>query len=116
VSILVKSQPLQTSLDLVTNNTAIASIANLDAFLQANNITDWTFDIEANTNYLLPVGLDTNLNRLQNIKSNPITEAINNDMVLQAQTVFESLNNLWILSDGFWNALRTWKADGIWNA
>jgi hypothetical protein len=116
VSVLVKSQPLQTSLDLVTNNTAIASIANLDAFLQANKITDWTFDIDANTNYLFPDGLDTNLNRLQNIKSNPITEAINNDMVLQAQTVFESLNNLWILSDGFWNAKRTWKANGIWNA
>lgn len=114
MSVLVNSKPLQTSLDLVTNNTAIASIANLDAFLQANNITDWTFDIDANTNYLLPDGLDTNLNSLQNIKSNPITEAINDDMVLQAQTYFNILDDIWILSTSFWNDTAVWKDSKFW--
>jgi len=114
MSVLVQSKALQTSLDLVTNNTGVATMSNLDLFLKANSVTDLTYDIETNTNYVLPSGLEINTNRLQSIKGNYITECIDKEMVLQCSEFFTTLDSIWILSTGFWNDNATWKDDQFW--
>jgi len=114
MSVLVKPLPLQTALDVVTNNTGVASMSNLDLFLQSNGIDNWTENIKSGTNYTLPSTLDVNTNRLQSIKGNVITEAINAQMSEDANFYFLELDSVWILSTGFWNDTAVWKDNKYW--
>jgi hypothetical protein len=114
MSILVTIQPNQTALDVVTNNTGLASVSNLDAFLQANNLTDWTADLIAGAKYILPDGLDIDKNKLKNIQANNVCEAITADEITKAQTFFDTLNDTWVLTGGVWNGNYLWKKTGIW--
>ena len=114
MSVLIQSKPLQTALDLVTNNSGVSSMSNLDLLLKANSLKDWTYDIESGTNYILPDGLEINKNRLQSIKGNFITEAIDKELVLQCSEFFTTLSDIWILSTGYWNDNAVWKDDKFW--
>jgi hypothetical protein len=114
VPILVTAQPLDTSLDLITNNSAVCSVANWDLFLQANNFEDWTKELTAGQLYTIPDDLEVNINNLADIQANPVSLPFTSQNYSDAQTIFTTLNDLWILSDGTWNEINTWKAQGIW--
>jgi hypothetical protein len=112
--VLVTANAFDNSLDLVTNNSGIASVANLDLFLQANGIEDWTADLVSGAIYSIPDTLETNINRLNEIKANVVCSPFDKKNFDDAEAFFNALNDNWILTGGTWHGQYTWKANGIW--
>ena len=105
-------RPGESIWDVVVN--ATGTLAGLDAVLDANGFDDWTPDLVAGSQVTIPDAAATDINALQQLQVYKICNTSVNDIAAQIITIFETLNNYWILTTGFWNDDALWIDADFW--
>lgn len=98
--------------DIVIN--ATGTLANLDLVLQANGFTTWTPGLNGGELIKIPATVTKDPNALRQFENYPIANFSVNNIDAQIMAIFETLNDNWILSTGFWNDLSVWKDSKTW--
>jgi phage tail protein X len=98
--------------DVCFNSTG--TLANLDIILTANSFTDWTPDLQAGQQILIPDSVTIDANALRQLQQYPVcnNSVSNIDELLSA--VFDILNDNWILATGNWNDDAVWIDEKTW--
>lgn len=98
--------------DAVIN--ATGTLANLDLVLNANGFTEWVPTLIAGQVLKIPTTVTNDLNALRQFVDYPVSNNSVNNIDAQILTIFETLNDGWILSTSFWNDLSVWKDIKTW--
>lgn len=98
--------------DAVIN--ATGTLANLDLVLNANGFTEWVPTLIAGQVLKIPSTITKDLNAFRQFVDYPISNNSVNNIDAQIIAIFETINDAWILSTGFWNDLSVWKDIKTW--
>lgn len=92
--------------DVVANSTG--NMANWDIILQANDFTDWTPDLLAGQQIIIPDNAVLDTNTIRKLQSYPLSNSTIAGYLALLLVVWDILTNRWILRNGVWDD------DGIW--
>lgn len=98
--------------DVVMN--ATGSLNNLDAILTANDFTTWTPDLLAGQSILIPDTVVIDQNTKRQLSIYPASNVSVNDVYGQIDGLINQLNDLWILTTGFWQDQNLWIDQKTW--
>lgn len=98
--------------DVVIN--ATGTLANLDQVLEDNGFLDWTPDLLPGQAIVISDAVTIDANAFRQLQTYPICNTSTQDIDDQIETIFDELDDDWILSTGRWNGNAVWKADGLW--
>lgn len=108
-----------TILDVVENATGARigpnGIDNWDVIVTTNGFDSWTPDLVAGQLVAIPDDLvDPDPNILRQLKTYPVCNNLDEDVLDQLVTIISILDNNWILTTGFWNDRAVWIDTKTW--
>ena len=110
----------ETITDVVVNSCGCLNgpngIDNWDAILTANQFEDWTPQLVAGQQIIIPDGIDPDQNAIFQLATYPVCNASVSDVFDQIDDILASINGDWILSDGTWSGTKLWTATGVWKS
>jgi hypothetical protein len=97
--------------DVVLN--ATGSLINLDAVLTANNFTNWTLNLFAGQQIIIPNGVTIDYNVTKQLAEYEAVNNLTSGILNEINDVFNTIP-LWILQTGEWNINGLWTLNGLW--
>lgn len=111
-------QPGESIWDVTLNATgslhAAASLDNLDAVLEANDMEDWVPDIFPGQVIAIPDTAVPDLNALRSLQAEPLCNNSVSDILEKIIVTFDLFTSNWILTTGFWNDSAIWIDTKTW--
>lgn len=102
----------ETIRDVVINSTG--SMKNWDAICQANGFLTWTPTLVAGQSVIIPDSVSIDTNTQENRSSYPANNGTVPGYLQILQTVWDIINNRWILRTGFWDNSGIWINSDVW--
>ena len=98
--------------DAVIN--ATGTLANLNLVLDANGFEDWTPILVSGQALIIPDTVTNDPNAFRQFEQYPVSNTSVNNIDDQIISIFELINDYWILTTGYWNDLAIWKDEKTW--
>jgi hypothetical protein len=98
--------------DVVINSTG--TLANLDLVLGINGLTDWTPELFAGQEIIIPDSSVVDQNALFQFLDYPVCNNSVDDIDTQVQDLEDVFTNNWILATDFWNDQGIWIDTAVW--
>lgn len=102
----------ETIRDAVINGSG--SIINWDTIAKANGFTDWTPALVAGQLVFIPDSIIVDANTLQDKNSYPANNGTVPGFLQILQTIWDLINDNWILKNGFWDDNGIWIDSDNW--